>query len=62
MKRGNDFSPRQVIVRDSLNKAIQKLNKLCAEDGVFKKLKEKRAYEKPSQRKRRKKLMMVKDK
>lgn len=62
MRNNIEFSPLQVIVKGSLNKAIEKFNKLCAEDGLFDKLKEKRAYEKPSAKQRRKLNQKLKEK
>ena len=50
-----EFRPLEVKVRDNnVEQAIRVLKKMLQKDGLFKRLKEKRSYEKPSDRKRRK--------
>jgi small subunit ribosomal protein S21 len=50
-----DFQPLEVRVHNNdVEKAIKILKKKMQKDGIFRKIKEKRSYEKPSDKKRRK--------
>ena len=46
--------PVEVEVRDSLEKAMKILKRKLIKEGLFKELKSRRYYEKPSERKKRK--------
>lgn len=50
-----DFQPLEVkVYNNDVEKAIKILKKKMQKDGIFRKVKEKRSYEKPSVKKRRK--------
>lgn len=50
-----DFKPLEVRVIDNdIESAMRILKKRLQDDGLFKNLKDRRSYEKPSERKRRK--------
>lgn len=50
-----DFRPLEVrVIDNNVDQAIRVLKKMLQKDGLFRRLKEKRSYEKPSDKKRRK--------
>ena len=50
-----DFKPLEVrVIDNNIEQAIRVLKKKLQKDGLFRRLKEKRSFEKPSDRKRRK--------
>ena len=52
---GNNREPLEVRVDgENINRAINQLKRKMANEGIFKELKKRRFYEKPSERKKRK--------
>ncbi len=57
MRGGRDADLRPLEVRvegDNINRAINQLKRKMANEGVYKELKKRRFYEKPSERRKRK--------
>ncbi len=52
--REKELGPLEVSVEGSIERAISRLKRLMASEGVLKDLKKRRYYEKPSVRKKRK--------
>jgi len=51
----NDIRPLEVRVEgENLNRALNQLKRKMANEGIFKELKKRRFYEKPSERRKRK--------
>ena len=51
----NDIRPLEVRVQgENLNRALNQLKRKMANEGIFKELKKRRFYEKPSERRKRK--------
>ncbi len=44
----------QVRPNEHLDKVLRRLKKICSNEGIIRELKRRKAYEKPSQRRRRK--------
>lgn len=54
-ERSGDSKPMEVRVEgDNINRAINQLKRKMANEGIYKELKKRRFYEKPSERKKRK--------
>ena len=56
-RRGQDSNLRPLEVRvegDNINRAINQLKRKMANEGIYKELKKRRFYEKPSERRKRK--------
>lgn len=54
-EKGGDSRPMEVKVEgDNINRAINQLKRKMANEGIYKELKKRRFYEKPSERKKRK--------
>jgi len=54
-ERSGDNKPMEVRVEgDNINRAINQLKRKMANEGIYKELKKRRFYEKPSERKKRK--------
>ena len=54
-RSGFDFKPIEVWVDgDNVDRAVKLLKRKMADDGVFRELKKRRYYEKPSEKKKRK--------
>lgn len=49
-----NLQPLEVVVYDDVEKALKALKKKMAQEGVYKEIKKRRFYEKPSQSKKRK--------
>jgi small subunit ribosomal protein S21 len=56
----SDWNPVQVLVRDNnVDQALRVLKKKMQREGVFREMKQRRAYEKPSERRTREKAEAV---
>ncbi len=53
-------NPLEVKVQDDLEKAIRVLKRKIARNGILKELKKRRFYEKPSERRKRKRMEAAK--
>jgi small subunit ribosomal protein S21 len=53
-RKSRDLGPLQVVVEGNLERAISRLKRMMASEGVLKDLKKRRYYEKPSVKRKRK--------